>query len=115
MAEVEAAVAEPARLTFGTYLGGSADEEGLAITVDGSGNVFVAGGSSSGNFPGSPTFAGGSGHDAFVTKLNASGAMQFSTFVGGTQDDVATGIALQGGNIFIVGNTQAGSGFPAHH
>ena len=45
----------PATLAFGTYLGGSADDEGLAIAVDGSGNVFVAGDSASSNFPGSPS------------------------------------------------------------
>ena len=39
--------------------------------------------------------------------------VQFTTFIGGTLDDAATGIALQGGNIFLVGNTQASSGFPA--
>jgi hypothetical protein len=98
-------------LTFGTYLGGSADDQGLAITVDGSGNVFVAGDSGSSDFPGSPTFAGGA-HDAFVTKLSSSGALQFTTFVGGTQDDAATGIALQGSNICIVGNTRSGGSFP---
>ncbi len=84
----------------------------MAIAVDGSGNVFIAGDSASLNFPGSPTFAGGSGHDAFVTELSSSGALQFSTFIGGTQDDAATAITLQGGNIFIAGNTQHNSGFP---
>jgi hypothetical protein len=84
----------------------------LAIAVDSSGNVFIAGASASSNFPGSPTFAGGT-HDAFVTKLDSTGALKFTTFIGGTQEDAATGIALQGGNIFLAGNTQHGSSFPA--
>jgi hypothetical protein len=44
--------------------------------------------------------------------MNSSGAVQYTTFIGGSLDDAATGIALQGGNLFLVGNTQAGSGFP---
>jgi hypothetical protein len=47
-----------------------------------------------------------------VTKYSSSGALQFSTFIGGNQDDAATGVTLQGGNIFMAGNTQDGSGFP---
>jgi len=61
------------------------------------------------NFPGSPTFAGGL--DAFVMKLNSTGTPQYSTFIGGTSDDVGLGIVLQGGNAFIVGSTHGG-GFP---
>ncbi|PYX19082.1 MAG: hypothetical protein DMG82_26530, partial [Acidobacteria bacterium] len=101
-------------MAFGTYLGGSAEDEGLAIAVDGSGNVFIAGESASSNFPGPPApgFAGGA-HDAFVTKLNSSGAVQFTTFIGGTGDDAATGVALDSsGNIFMAGNTRSGSSFP---
>jgi hypothetical protein len=101
-------------LAFGTYLGGSGDDKGLAIAVDSSGNVFIAGESSSTNFPGlsSPATAKGGAHYAFVTKLDSTGVQKFTTFIGGNMDDAATGIALQGTNIFLVGNTQHLSGFP---
>src|SRR5262249_22578118 len=77
--------------------------------LDWSRNIYITGQSSSTNFPGSPTPAGGL--DAFVIKLNSSGTPQYSTFIGGTGDDVGLGIVLQGGNAFIVGSTHAG-GFP---
>ena len=101
-----------ATLNFGTYLGGSADDQGLAIAVDGSGNVYVVGQSASTGFPGSPGSPAGL-HDAFVTKLSSAGAVQFSTFLGGTGEDAATAVTLQGGNIFIAGNTQHGATFAA--
>jgi hypothetical protein len=86
----------------------------LAIAVDGSGNVFIAGQSGSSNFPGltSPSNFAGGAHDAFVTKLDSTGVQKFTTFIGGNMDDAATGIVLQATNIFLVGNTQHGSGFP---
>jgi hypothetical protein len=99
-------------LVYSSYLGGTGDDEGQAIAVDSNGNVYIAGESSSTDFPGLPAFKGGA-HDAFVVKLDASGTRQYSTFIGGTGDDDALGIALVGGNAVIVGNTQHGTGFPA--
>jgi hypothetical protein len=103
-------------LVYSSYLGGSGDDSGQAIAIDSNGNVYVAGESSSTNFPGSPHFTGGV-HDAFVVKVDATGKLAYSTFIGGTalaSDDDALGIALTpGGNPVIVGNTQQGTGFPA--
>ena len=97
-------------LVYSSYLGGTGEDSGQAIAVDANGNVYVAGqSSSSSNFPGSPTFNGGA-HDAFVVKVNASGTRSYSTFIGGSGDDVALGIALVGGNAVIVGNTLPGTG-----
>src|SRR4051812_17038371 len=60
-----------AELAFSTYLGGSADDQGMAIAVDTAGNSYVAGGTFSG-FPATPgaydtTYNGG--HDCFVAKF----------------------------------------------
>jgi hypothetical protein len=99
-------------LVYSSYLGGTKDDEGQAIAVDSNGNAYVAGESSSTNFPGTPTPHNGGLHDAFVVKVSASGTLQYSTFIGGTGDDDALGIALVGGNAVIVGNTQHGSSFP---
>jgi hypothetical protein len=91
---------------YSTYIGGSSNDQGLAIAVDASGNAYVTGFTGSTNFPiradtsqippGSfvyrSTYQGGS-TDAFVTKLNASGsALVFSTFAGGSGADEGWGI-----------------------
>src|SRR5262249_51840188 len=60
-------------LDFSTYLGGSGDESGLALAVDGTGNTYITGSTTSTNFPTlnpfQSTLQGTS--DAFVTKFNA--------------------------------------------
>jgi Beta-propeller repeat len=104
-------------IALSQYLGGSGDDQGHSIALDSSGNIYITGESSSTNFPGpsgSPTFTGGQ-HDAFIMKLNSSGAVQYATFIGGTTPSanaVGLGIAVDSsGNAFIVGNTN-GQGFP---
>ena len=104
--------ADGSTLIYSTYVGGSGDDSGNAIAVDGSGNAFVAGGTgSSTNFPtttGQTTFGGGS-LDAFVFELASSGGtLTYSTYLGGSGDDVATGLALAkdgSGDTFVVGST----------
>jgi hypothetical protein len=61
-------------LVYSTYLGGSADDGGMAIAVDSAGNAYVTGGTASTNFPTANAFqrtkSGKTGiDDAFVTKL----------------------------------------------
>jgi hypothetical protein len=73
-------------LVYSTYLGGSAEDFGYGIAVDGSGNVYLTGDTSSTDFPTQdplqPNNAGGD--DAFVTKINPSGsALVYSTYLGG--------------------------------
>ncbi len=102
-------------LVYSTYLGGSSDDEGVAIAIDSSGAAYVAGVTSSTDFPTvSPlqkTLAGGK--DAFVTKLAPGGAsLVYSTFLGGSGDDQAADLAVDSsGDAFIVGQTNS-SDFP---
>jgi len=96
-------------LVYSTYLGGSVADQGNGIAVDGAGNAYVTGQTSSTNFPtANPLQAnyGGNG-DAFVTKINASGsALVYSTYLGGRSDDFGRGIAVDGsGNAYVTGNT----------
>jgi hypothetical protein len=99
-------------LSYSTYLGGTSDDRGQGIAVDGSGNAYVTGEAGNTSFPHtSGNFTGGT-HDAFVTKFTSSGTMAYSTFIGGTSDDDAIGIAVQAGNAYIVGSTIS-TDFPA--
>src|SRR5262249_32487809 len=99
-----------------TYLGGSGDDAGLGIAVDGAGNAYVTGNTSSTNFPTTnpmqATKAGGT-YDAFVAKLNSTGSTRlYSTYLGGSGDDAGLGIGVDGaGNAYITGYTRSNN-FP---
>ena len=105
-------------IVYSTYVGGSGDDSGNAIVVDPSGNAFVAGGTTSSNFPhngGFQTTYGGGKIDAIVFELASGGAtLTFSTFLGGAGDDVANGIAWDSSGIYVVGSTSS-SVFPTHN
>jgi murein DD-endopeptidase MepM/ murein hydrolase activator NlpD len=104
-------------LVYSTYLGGSGAQIGLGIATDSSGNTYIAGETSSNNFPtASPLQAalgGGDGQDAFVTKLNANGSVfVYSTYLGGPGFDSGRAIAVDSsGNAYITGVTQS-TNFP---
>jgi len=96
-------------LSYSTYLGGSSYEYGCGIAVDGSGNAYVTGGTSSSNFPTENPYQGTNAgtSDAFITKLSSSGsALFYSTYLGGNTDDRGNGIAVDGsGNAYVTGTT----------
>ena len=99
-------------LLYSTYLGGSAADVSQAIQVDSSGNAYIAGYTFSTNFPTVNPYQGanaGGGADAFVAKLNPSGkGLVYSTYLGGSGDDRAFGIALDSsGDAFVAGETQS--------
>jgi hypothetical protein len=108
-------------LVYSTYVGGNYEDAGNAIAVDSSGNAYVAGTTSSSDFPvlsafqttsGGPTEPGVGG-DAFVLKLSPAGsALVYSSYLGGTAEDDAYGIAIDGaGEAFVVGHTES-TNFP---
>ena len=96
-------------LIYSTYLGGSGVDEAQGIAIDGAGAAYVAGYTNSSNFPTQAPFQGSEAgsFDAFVTKLNAAGsALVYSTYLGGSSDDNARGIAVDGaGAAYLTGNT----------
>lgn len=102
-------------LVYSTYLGGAGIDFGFGIAVDSSGNAHITGQTGSSNFPMADTLqttAGGGLNDAFVTKLNSSGRLVYSTYLGGDGSDTATGIAVDSsGNAYITGSTDS-SNFP---
>jgi pimeloyl-ACP methyl ester carboxylesterase len=98
-------------LVYSTYLGGSDGEAARGIAVDASGNAYVAGYTSSGNFPTASPLqpANAGGYDAFVAKLNATGSgLVYSTYLGGAGHDEANGIAVDNsGNAYVTGGTNS--------
>jgi len=102
-------------LLWSTYLGGSGTEAGYGIAVDGLGNVFVVGRTTSSDFPttgGFDTTLGGT-EDAFITKVSGAGALLWSSYLGGSGKDSASSVATDGfGDAFVVGYTES-SNFPA--
>jgi Beta-propeller repeat len=96
-------------LVYSTYLGGASADGGTGIAVDSSGNAYVLGETSSTNFPTAnapqPTFGGIS--DAFVCKINAAGsALVYSTYLGGSDDESSSRIAVDAvGNVYVTGFT----------
>ncbi|MCI0392688.1 MAG: SBBP repeat-containing protein [Acidobacteria bacterium] len=97
-------------LVYSTYLGGNSTDFAEKIALDASGSAYVAGSTLSTNFPTrSPLQSANAGgfYDAFVAKLNPAGsALEYSTYLGGSDRDNATGIAVdRSGNVYIAGFT----------
>ncbi len=101
-------------MLYSTCLGGSYADAAYAIAVDSSGSAYVAGGTSSGDFPTvNPVQATNGGTNSFISVINPSGtALSFSTYLGGSGVDVAKGIAADSaGNAYVTGWT-ASLNFP---
>jgi uncharacterized repeat protein (TIGR01451 family) len=97
-----------------TYLGGTGSDTPVGIGVDGNGNAFVAGTTSSTDFPTTPTNAyqeapkaGSTGPHVFVSALNATGsALNYSSYLSGNGTDIASGMAIDNkGDVFVTGTT----------
>ena len=95
-------------LVYSTYLGGMGSDTGLGLAVDSSG-AYVAGAANSSDFPttsGAPDRDYGGASDAFIAKFDPAGAsLAYSTFLGGSNFDYATGVAVRGGEAFTTGVT----------
>ena len=106
-------------LIFSTYLGASGNDSCAGIAVDSSGNVFVAGSTSSFNFPVSnnPIILqfpfGNLGTTGFFSEISSAGtALTYSTFLGGNYRDDAAGVAVDtNGYAYVVGSTSS-TNFP---
>ena len=103
-------------LVYSTFLGGSSTDESNGIAIDSSGAVYVAGDTSSPDFPvtyGSVQLTLNGSYNAFVAKLSSSGAaLVYSTFLGGSQSDTATSIAVDQTGRAILGGFTSSPNFP---
>ena len=105
-----------ASIIFATFLGGSANDSGLAIAVDQTGSAVVGGQTFSSDFPvtqGAFQPAYGGGGDGFMARLDSTGRnLTYATFIGGSNQDSATGVVLDGNqNAYLAGSTKS-SDFP---
>ena len=109
--------ADGASLIYSTYWGGSSDDIGTGVAVDSSGNAYISGYTASPEFPVTPGALqanyGGGDHDGFVVKFNSGGAeLGYSTFLGGSADDYAYGVAVDSaGDAYVTGATNSAN-FP---
>ncbi len=99
-------------LQWNTFLGAVGNTDvGSGIAVDPSGNVYITGRSDS--IWGTPVRLYSGSGDAFAAKLNASGALQWNGFLGGSSYDTGNGITLDpSGNVYVVGSTGSNWGSP---
>ena len=123
VAKVNPANPAASQLQYLTYLGGGGKDFAFGIAVDGNGYAYVAGETTSTDFPvdsalQSTWFGVGNNDwgDAFVSKIDKSGLpLNWSTYLGGGDDDWANGVALDGsGGIYVVGSSFS-SDFPTEN
>ena len=95
-------------VTYTTFLAGSNQDIAQAVAVDGAGNAYVTGFTSSVDFPTvGPIRMDQPGDDAFVTKLSPTGSILFSTYLGGGKTDCGAGIAVDSTGVYVTGWTQS--------
>lgn len=108
-------------LRYGTYLGGADDDEAYGLAVGPDGVATVVGGTLGSGFPTTPgaydtSYNGGGqsgGGDAFAVRLTANGrVLLYSTFLGGTDYDSATGVVLAPDGSAVVTGYTAAPDFP---
>lgn len=121
-------------LVYGTLLGGSGDDRAYGVAIDSAGGALVSGSTFSIDFPvtadalpkrfaeapclltaatpfGNPPLVTLCG-DAFAAKLDATGAVAYSTYLSGSDAEAATAVALgAGGSLWVAGWTRS-SNFP---
>ena len=99
------------------YLGGSVSDTATAIAVDNAGNAYIAGTTTSPDFPVTtsnlatpPTM---NSERSFITKLSPTGETMFSTLLGGSTNSIAQAVAVNASGQALVSGLSVGSGFPS--
>lgn len=110
--------ADGTQLEYAGYVGGSGAEHAWSVAVDGAGNAYLAGCTTSAEGDGFPVTAGpdltfNGGQDAFLARVNsATAALDYAGYVGGSANECADSVAVSvDGVAFITGSTGS-SDFP---
>ena len=100
------------KMVYSTYLGGAGLDYARGIAVDSQGNVYIAGWTSSSDFPIKKAFQSeknGEGGDLFVTKLGPKGnTLIYSTYLGGSTSEQLRDITVnKKGSVYVAGYTES--------
>lgn len=102
---------------WGTYYGGSGSDEGFECAIDTSGNVYLAGSTTSNTgtviatIGAHQTVYGGGTGDSFLVKFKENGQREWGTYYGGGVYEAANSCALDAaGNVYLAGLTSSNSG-----
>ena len=111
--------ARTGRIVWATRTGGSDWDAAGDLEVAKDGSVYVLGQTQSADFPTTPDAVqrkfGGPRRDAVLLKLDASGKIVYSTFLGGSKNDEATTLALSDDGTVYVGGVTWSDDFPGVH
>lgn len=103
-------------LIFADYFGGfGGGDESSSIALDPLGNIYVAGTTTSTDFPttGTPFQSALSGsQDAFLAKFSSGGSLVYSTYLGGSTSESANSIAVDPAGEAIIAGSTTSADFP---
>jgi hypothetical protein len=103
-------------LVYSTFLGGSVSDVGYGITVDGTGQAYVTGLTTSADYPctvGAFDTSYSAGGDAFVSVLDPTGtALVYSSLLGGSNSDYGYGIAVDTEGLAYVAGATYSTDYP---
>jgi len=98
---------------WNTFMGSASNDIANMTALDASGNVYVVGGSNA--TWGSPATPHAGDFDAFIARLDPSGARQWNTFIGGSAYDSGSSVAVNPtGKIFVSGDSDSNWGVPVN-
>src|SRR5271165_6863013 len=106
-------------LSFSTYFGGTGDEHASSLAIDGSGNIYLTGSTTSPTLPPGAsttvlqsTLAGT--QNVYIAKINPTlnPPLQYVTYLGGTGVDSPVGIGVDGAGDPLVAGTTSSPHFP---
>lgn len=100
---------------YNVTIDGNGFDMGRAVAVDSAGNAYVTGITLSTNLPKAIQAVPNGGYNVFVTKLDPAGAVQWSTYLGGSGDDVSEEIAVAADGTVVVAGTTRSIDFPTQN
>lgn len=102
-------------LVYADYIGGSSMDLGYALTIDAEDDVYLAGSTSSNNFPTVNAYQATNlgSYNTFLTEISADGAsILYSTYLGGNGSDWLSAVAIDAvSDVYLTGYTSS-TNFP---